>query len=210
MEDYDKFVLGDDRTPHLDSPFGNLIHKPHYVSLGHNIDKRDLKKEEQEIKQREEEAENLFSGLKVVNCKEKLQEKPVRLSTGCRYLDEFLGGGFPAERLIEIFGDSGTGKTQFAIQLLLNSVLPERLGGLGGKALYVFTQKHVSEKRYNEIKDYFLEKNMGNITSDEIDQKVLIMEALKLEDYNIIFGDIHEKIKEENIKLILIDNIASV
>lgn len=121
-----------------------------------------------------------------------------------------MKGGIAPQRLVEIFGEGGTGKTQFAIQLLLNSILPTKLGGLGGKALYVFTQKHVSEKRYNEIKDHFLEQNMGNITSEEVDKKIMMMEAFKLEEYNAIFNDIDEKIKEDNIRCLIIDNIASV
>ena len=34
-------------------------------------------------------------------------------------------GGFLPKRLYEIYGEAGTGKTNFAIQLLLNAVLPE-------------------------------------------------------------------------------------
>jgi hypothetical protein len=43
-----------------------------------------------------------------------------------------------------------------AIQLLLNSILPQKLGGLGGKSLFVITGKHLNEKRFNEMKEYFL------------------------------------------------------
>jgi len=33
------------------------------------------------------------------------------------------------------------------------------------------------------MKDYFLEKNSGKITEDEIKARIKIQEALKLEDY---------------------------
>jgi RecA/RadA recombinase len=135
MEDLDKLIMGDDRTPQLSSPFGNYIHKPYFIRDGQKIEKRDLKKEEEETKNRENEVENLFSSFKLQNCSQKLAEPQPRLSTGCRYINEFLHGGIATQRLVEIFGEAGTGKTQFAIQLLLNSVLPPKLGGLGGKAL---------------------------------------------------------------------------
>jgi hypothetical protein len=37
------------------------------------------------------------------------------------------------------------------------------------------------------MKDYFLEKNGGKVTEDEIKQKIKILDGLKLEDYNRIF-----------------------
>ena len=60
------------------------------------------------------------------------------------------------KRIYEIYGESGSGKTQFAIQLLLNSILPEKYGGLDGSALYVMAGKHLNEKRFSEMKDIFI------------------------------------------------------
>ena len=56
------------------------------------------------------------------------------------------------KRIYEVYGESGTGKTQLAIQLLLNAVLPEKYGGLEGSALYVMAGKHLNEKRFIEMK----------------------------------------------------------
>ena len=210
MEDWDKLILGDDRTLHLDSPFGNYIHRPHYLSINNNFERRDLKKEEEESKQREEETENLFEGFKLMNCKQMLLESKPILSTGCRYINEFLGGGIPTQKLVEIYGEGGTGKTQFAVQLLLNAILPVSEGGLGGKALYILTQKHLSEKRFTEIKENFLSANIGCITSEDVDKRIMMFEAFKLEEYNVIFNEIENRVKEEGIKCIIIDNISSV
>lgn len=62
-------------------------------------------------------------------------------------------------RLYEVYGESGTGKTQFAIQLLLNAILPEKAGGVNGGALYVMAAKALNEKRFSEMKDCFLKQN---------------------------------------------------
>lgn len=40
------------------------------------------------------------------------------------------------------------------------------------------------------MKDYFLEKNGGKVTEDEIKTRIKILEALKLEDYNKIFSEL--------------------
>ena len=60
------------------------------------------------------------------------------------------------------------------------------------------------------MKDYFLEKYGGKVTEDEIKTKIKILDGLKLEDYNWIFQEMQSKIDKENIKLLIIDNIASV
>ena len=47
---------------------------------------------------------------------------------------------------------------------MLQSLLSEGNGGLDGKSLYLMTGKPLNEKRFNEIKDYFLLKNKGKIS----------------------------------------------
>jgi len=63
------------------------------------------------------------------------------------------------KRLYEFYGESGTGKTQLAIQLLLNAILPEEQRGLNGSALFVLAGKTLNEKRFSEMKDNFLAEN---------------------------------------------------
>lgn len=91
-----------------------------------------------------------------------------RLTTGCELMTEFLRGGFLPGKLYEIFGESGSGKTQLAIQLLLQSLLPAQDGGLGGMSLYLMTGKPLNEKRFVEIKEAFLNTNRSKITEQDI------------------------------------------
>ena len=60
-----------------------------------------------------------------------------RLTTGVESLDRILGGGFPLTRVIEVYGESGTGKTQLAHQLCVTVQLPEDAGGLDSGAVYL-------------------------------------------------------------------------
>ena len=64
----------------------------------------------------------------------------------------FSRGGLLPKRLYEVYGESGTGKTQFAIQLLLSAVLPEQHNGLDGSALFVTAGKQLNDKRFAEMK----------------------------------------------------------
>ena len=70
-------------------------------------------------------ATNMMLSMEITNCFKLALSPEAKLGSGCRILDQFLRGGLLPKRLYEIYGEAGTGKTNFAIQLLLNSVLPE-------------------------------------------------------------------------------------
>ena len=52
------------------------------------------------------------------------------ISTGVDQLDKFLGGGISCNGITEICGESGSGKTQFGLQMSLRAQLPLNFGGL--------------------------------------------------------------------------------
>ena len=57
--------------------------------------------------------------LEIINCYKLACKSEVKLSTGCKILNDFLRGGILPRRIYEVYGESGTGKTQLAIQLIL-------------------------------------------------------------------------------------------
>jgi DNA repair protein RAD51 len=67
------------------------------------------------------------------------------LSTGLQKLDEFLSGGIPNGLIVDIFGGNGTGKTQFLLQLCINSIKN------GGNVLYLDTTGGFRPERILEI-----------------------------------------------------------
>lgn len=67
------------------------------------------------------------------------------ISTGIQKLDEFLSGGIPDGVVVDIFGGNGTGKTQFLLQLAINSILK------GGRVLYLDTTGEFRPERILEI-----------------------------------------------------------
>jgi RecA/RadA recombinase len=60
------------------------------------------------------------SAFKITNCYNLALKQEFKLSAGCKIINDFLRGGFLPKRLYEIYGESGSGKTQLSIQLLLN------------------------------------------------------------------------------------------
>ena len=56
------------------------------------------------------------------------------LKTGCPKLDLFLRGGLLRKGITQIYGESGTGKTQLALQFSLNAQIPTKCpNDLGGR-----------------------------------------------------------------------------
>ena len=72
------------------------------------------------------------------------------ISTLDPVLDEALGGGIPAGYVTEITGESGAGKTQFLLTLLLAVQLPPP-HGLGRPALYISTEAALSTRRLAQM-----------------------------------------------------------
>lgn len=62
------------------------------------------------------------------------------ISTNSEVLDNLLGGGVRCGYTWEVAGVNGHGKTQFAMQLAVNTIIPEEVGGLGGKCLWIDTE----------------------------------------------------------------------
>ena len=67
-------------------------------------------------------------------------ERSKSIITFSRSIDKLLGGGVPLGQLTEFCGVPGIGKTQMAMQLVLDVQVPEILGGVGGDAIYIDTE----------------------------------------------------------------------
>jgi DNA repair protein RAD57 len=72
------------------------------------------------------------------------------ISTLDEELDLALGGGIPTGYVTEITGESGVGKTQFLLSLLLSVQLPPPYG-LGRPALYISTESGLPTQRLAQM-----------------------------------------------------------
>ncbi len=77
-----------------------------------------------------------------------------RLTTGCRCLDDLLGGGVETGAVTEFVGEFGTGKTQIAHQLSVTVQLSSEEGGLEAKAVYIDTEGTFRPERIMQIAEY--------------------------------------------------------
>ncbi|KAI0843349.1 DNA repair protein RAD57 [Hypoxylon sp. FL0890] len=124
-------------------------------------------------------------------------------------LDRVLGGGVPAGYITEITGESGAGKTQFLLTLLLACQLPPPRG-LGRPALYISTEAPLSTRRLSQLlthNPYFrslppserpsLDKIIGTVTPD-----------LESQDHILSF-QVPVEVSRRNIGLLVLDSVAA-
>lgn len=136
-------------------------------------------------------------------------EKFQQIKFNVESLDQLTEGGVDVGSITEIFGEAGSGKTQLAMQLALNCVLSMEHGGLGGKAIFISTDKHVPTKRLAEMASH-LETKLGHDTK-------LMDSIFALEFFEWI--DLHPFVTEQlprqlqnhpDVRLIVIDSVAGI
>jgi len=118
-------------------------------------------------------------------------KKPERIPSGCKPLDEMLGGGVETGIVTQLYGGSGTGKTNICIQLAVECVKS------GKKVIFIDTEGF-SADRFKQIAGEEAKKIAGDI---------IIYEPTSFEQQYSAITDI-EKLMTEKIGLIILDSAA--
>ena len=115
------------------------------------------------------------------------------IPTGLQKLNKFLVGGIPQGIIVDIFGGSGTGKTQLLLQLSINSIKN------GGRVLYFDTTGGFRPERILEIQkrsetdlDFLQQITVSRLTNTSEQIKSI------------------QKLENNNFSLIVIDNITDL
>ena len=115
------------------------------------------------------------------------------ISTGLLKLDNFLSGGIPNGIIVDIFGGNGTGKTQFVLQLSINSIKN------GGNILFLDTTGGFRPERILEI------QKKSNLDINLLDKITVSRITNTSEQINSI-----KTLQEHNFSLIVIDNVTDL
>ncbi|MCK5158627.1 MAG: DNA repair and recombination protein RadA [Candidatus Heimdallarchaeota archaeon] len=131
------------------------------------------------------------------------EEKRLKISTGSTELDKLLGGGIFTGEITEVSGEFASGKTQLCFQLCISVQLPLEQGGLEGGVYYIDTEGTFSSTRIVQMAQ-----------SNGLDLKKLLSNIAVTRTYNsdhltFLISNVEQIIKERNIKLFIIDSIAS-
>lgn len=114
-----------------------------------------------------------------------------RVPCGCKCIDDLLGGGFESGIITQLYGASGTGKTNICMQLAIECVR-------GGKKVIFIDTEGFSAERFKQIAGEEAKKIAGEI---------VIYEPASLEQQYSAIVDL-EKIMSERIGLIILDSAA--
>nr|XP_033512733.1 DNA repair protein XRCC3 homolog isoform X2 [Nicotiana tomentosiformis] len=138
-----------------------------------------------------------------------LSPSPVqKCSLGCPILDRFLGGGIPCNSITELVAESGCGKTQISLQLLLSAQLPTSLGGLSSSSLYLYSESPFPLRRLHQLSSSFptLHNPLGNILTHPLHSAHHLFDVLSQIDSLLL----SHPPSFPPIKLIVIDSIAAL
>ena len=114
------------------------------------------------------------------------------ISTGLLGLDELLGGGIVDGTIMDIFGPGGSGKTQLAMQISLNSLQD-------GIVLYQDTTGGFRPERMMQL------IKLKNLQSSLLDNMIIARITNTAEQFEYI-----KKISELSPKLVVIENITDL
>lgn len=118
-----------------------------------------------------------------------------RISTGTECFDKLLDGGVETRALTEIYGEFGSGKTQFCFTMCVQ-VQKE----LNAKTLYIDTENTFRPERIVKI------AKLKEMNPDEVLDNIIVARAYNSSHQILLLEEAGKLIKEENIKLIVADS----
>ena len=116
-----------------------------------------------------------------------------RLELGCKALDKLLCGGIESGVITLVYGEAGSGKTNFALQAAISCIKK------GKKVIFVDTEGGFSAERFLQ---------MHNNVADT--KKILIIEPENFAQQEQVIADVEKIIARENISLIIIDSLVAL
>ncbi|CAH1975453.1 unnamed protein product [Acanthoscelides obtectus] len=130
-----------------------------------------------------------------------------RLGAGCQCIDSILNGGFPINGISEVFGYSGTGKTQLGMQLALNVQLPCAIGGKNKGAVYICTEDVFPSKRYHQLAKSF--RTSHNCSDIDFEGQTYLYHCADFELLKKTLSvQLPRLLKMKEIGLVVLDSIA--
>lgn len=121
-------------------------------------------------------------------------ERPERLPTGCEALDELLGGGIEHGVITNVYGEAGSGKTNFCIQAVAAA-----LQGTDGNVVFIDTEGGFSSERFLQMHD-----------DEAALDRVVLYEPTSFEQQQDVFDELPGTVEAEDIQLVVVDSLVSL
>ncbi|CAK9169425.1 unnamed protein product [Ilex paraguariensis] len=137
-----------------------------------------------------------------------------KCTTGCPLIDRFLSGGVPTNSITELVSESGCGKTQLCLQLLLAAQLPTTLGGLASSSLYLHSEFPFPFRRLHQLSLSFRSSHPSLFASSDPLDRIFVHPLHSAEHLLDVLRRIDRFLEHPPtlfpLKLIIIDSIAAL
>lgn len=127
-----------------------------------------------------------------------------KISTATQCLDQLLDGGVETQALTEVYGEFGSGKTQFCHTLCVMVQKPKEEGGLGGGVLYIDTENTFRPERIVSM------AKAKGMDPEKILDNIIVARAYNSAHQTLILEEAGPIIQEHNVKLIVADSAVGL
>ncbi|MGC9444082.1 MAG: DNA repair and recombination protein RadB [Candidatus Methanospirareceae archaeon] len=125
---------------------------------------------------------------------------PTKYGTGCKSIDELLGGGFESGTVTQLYGEAGSGKTNICLQMAVECARE-------GQSVIIIDSEGLSPERFLQIANAL--KNADE-TVEALAERIMLYQPHTFEQQTVCIKEIGKVIKEKaiksGIKLIVLDS----
>lgn len=129
-----------------------------------------------------------------------------------RFLDKVLNSKLSpcilSRGITEIVGEASCGKTQFCLQVLLDTITPIEHGGLGKGALYLHTEGEFPHKRWEQLKKFRLAALPKNTSL--LDGQLVVRRITSVEEMEEVLELIRPLSRAKSAGVVIVDSVASL
>lgn len=126
-----------------------------------------------------------------------------KIKVSSESFDEVMGGGFETGAITELFGEFGSGKTQVGHQLAVNVQLPEDLGGLNAKVIYIDTENTFRPERILQMAE-----KVG-LNPEQALKNIKVARAYNSDHQMLMAEKAEDLMKTGEYKLLVVDSLTA-
>ena len=127
-----------------------------------------------------------------------------KITTGTQCLDQLLDGGVETQELTEVYGEFGSGKTQFCHTVCVTVQKPREEGGLGGGVLYVDSENTFRPERIVSI------AKAKGLDPEKVLDNIIVARAYNSAHQTLILEEAGSIIEKHGIKLLIADSAVGL
>ena len=127
-----------------------------------------------------------------------------KITTGTECLDLLLDGGLETQALTEVYGEFGSGKTQFCHTMCVTVQKPKEEGGLDGTVLYIDTENTFRPERIVSI------AKAHGMEPEKVLDRIIVARAYNSAHQTLILEEASQMIQENNVKLLIVDSAVGL